>query len=377
MKAKIILACLFLILILILPIPISADNSSNLPPIEKKVLVVVFNPILEDYGNQRLVDYLRWNDPNTLTQEYINAIKETSWNIVSYEVTEKLEFDDYPIKPDGFKYTDQSYLQCWDDHDTCHSPDIMDYPKVIADYHLCDIVNQKNYDEIWLFGGPWFGFWEAVTTGPEAFGTNGPPFPSSCNKLIHVMGFNYERSLSEMLEDLGHRTEGTMTHVYGGGEPYGSWPRSTQDTGWKKYTIGDKDIPNYAQCGTVHCPPNAEASKCNWQQQDLYNLRFVPSYCDDWYNYPNSTGTATNLNCSAWNCSHLGWEKYWLKHLPHATGSTGGKINNWWRYVVDYEQAVKTDLARSVFSAYLTDEITYDQNHDQKINGLDFGLTIR
>jgi hypothetical protein len=33
--------------------------------------------------------------------------------------------------------------------------------------------------------------------------------------------------------------------------------------------------------------------------------------------------------------------RWWLGHLPKNAGTAGGFYNNWWRYVVDYDAAVK------------------------------------
>ena len=32
---------------------------------------------------------------------------------------------------------------------------------------------------------------------------------------------------------------------------------------------------------------------------------------------------------------------WWMTRLPHADGSTGGFYNNWWEYVVNYDDALK------------------------------------
>jgi hypothetical protein len=251
----------------------------------------------------------------------------------------------------------------------------MDYPKVIADYHLCDIVNQKNYDEIWLFGGPWFGFWESATTGPNAFNANGGVYPNtSCAKLVHIMGFAYHVGYDNMLHDLGHRTERTIFGHLFEDDSNSIW--SAFDGQYFRYGILPEQTPppldtENAHCGDVHFPPNSNYDGYYSQKE------VVSSDCDDWHNYPNLTSVKTQVNCTNWGCSQEGYLRWWFTHLPHMVGVNNGKLNNWWRYVVDYERAIKIDLARSVSLAYLTDEITYDQNNDQKINSLDFGLAIR
>ena len=38
---------------------------------------------------------------------------------------------------------------------------------------------------------------------------------------------------------------------------------------------------------------------------------------------------------------HLNYMKWWLGHLPRNAGTHQGFYNNWWRYIVDYDEAVK------------------------------------
>ena len=138
------------------------------------------------------------------------------------------------------------------------------------------------------------------------------------------MGFNYERGVAEMLEDLGHRTESTMWHVYG------SWDNTLSDHAWNLYTHYDKTTPGQAQCGNVHYAPDSQSD------YDWGNVNYVYSACDDWNNYPNLTGSKQNINCLAWSCDARSYHKWWLGHLPHASGTSSGKLNNWWRYIADY-----------------------------------------
>ena len=59
---------------------------------------------------------------------------------------------------------------------------------------------------------------------------------------------------------------------------------------------------------------------------------------DDWYNFPNMTGSRTDNNCEAWGCDGYGYLKWWYDHMPHVAGVKNGLLNNWWRYVIDPDQ---------------------------------------
>lgn len=308
-----------------------AESRANVtvtePPmvLNPKIYLLIYNPLIESAGNKKLTTLNGWNDPDQLTSQYIQDVKGSSYNLVNYQISERLEVDGIPQLKDGYQYTDNTYLQCWNNHSTCHSPEGVDYNLILQQYGLCEKLNAGQIDEVWLFGGPWFGYWESTLAGPNAFWYNSPPVTgTTCNKLLPIMGFSYERGVSEMLEDLGHRTESTMWHVYG------SWNNTLSDHAWNLYTHYDKTTPGQARCGNVHYAPNSQSD------YDWSNTSYVDSYCVDWLNFPNLTGIKQNINCSTWNCDSRSYHKWWLDHLPHASGTSSGKLNNWWRYIADY-----------------------------------------
>ena len=147
------------------------------------------------------------------------------------------------------------------------------------------------------------------------------------------MGFNYERGVPEMVEDLGHRVEGTMRYVYG------SWEANSAHA-WNRFTLYDKIASQNAACGNIHYAPNSQ-SDYDWSNQTI-----VSSNCEDWLNYPNLTGTKQSFNCSPWNCNGYDYKKYWLSHLPQFAGQTNDKWNNWWSYIADYEEATNPNLPK-------------------------------
>jgi len=305
-----------------------AATSNTTTPLTKKIQLIIFNPILESKGGQSLIQNFQWNDPETLTSQAITDIKTVSGGFITYIITEKLIVDAYPGKADGYVYTDDSYLACEANFTTCHQPDIMNYQKALSQFQSCEKRNSGVIDEVWFWGGPYFGFWESALAGPGAFWYNSPPIlETSCTKLLPIMGFNFERGVDLMLEDFGHRTEATMTQVYGG------WA-ANESTPWNKFTLYDKVAPGKANCGNVHYAPNSIAD------YDWGNTTTVKSACDDWLAYPNLVGNYKDVNCQTWGCSGYQYKKWWLTHLPKTGGFTGNKLNNWWHYIVDYENAI-------------------------------------
>lgn len=290
-----------------------------------KVMVIDFNPIIESRGGVRLRSLKNWTDPQTFESQFITDISQLSGGYARYQVVSRVDnVDDIPLKEDNFKYTDQSYLDVIEGRTLQHEPDFANYLKILTDYDICGKVNRGEIQELWLWGGPWFGFYEAIMTGPGAFWTNGGPLlGSTCNKKLNIMGFSYEVGVTNMIHDLGHRAEGAMSQVFGENPVF----QKSQNTDWGKFV--------YA-CGYMHQTPTSASD------YDYGNTRFVSTSCDDWLNYPNLTGQIKNFNCTVWNCDQYDYLKWWFTRFPKSSGKTGTKWNNWWMYLYDYDAAIQS-----------------------------------
>jgi hypothetical protein len=154
-----------------------------------------------------------------------------------------------------------------------------------------------------------------------------------CAQTVWVMGFNYEVGEDNALHSFGHRCEGILSLTIG----YGIWDGKAGETNaWSRFTRQADKYPDDAQVGTVHGGPNAKGG------YDYGQTNVVLSGADDWFNYPRLTGQKTPTNCDTWGKPHhLNFMKWWLHHLPHNPGTTDGFYNNWWRYIVDYDAAVR------------------------------------
>jgi hypothetical protein len=114
---------------------------------------------------------------------------------------------------------------------------------------------------------------------------------------------------------------------------FGTWAVNFA-TAWNRFSMLNKDLAGKASCGNVHFPYNG-TSDYNWG-----NTTYVNNRCNDWLNYPSTKGTIASSNCTPWSCNGYGYLKYWFNHLPYKSGTTNNKLNNWWAYVVDYDNAV-------------------------------------
>lgn len=298
----------------------------------RNVYVIVYDPVLSN--GQYLSDYLGWNDHAVLTQGTIEFFRQVTGGRLQYHIAyTTIITDGWPAKIDGFRYTEAEYLAVINGQRTPHYPDTVDYNAIVNSTALdiCGKANRGEIDEVWIYNGPYFGFYESTLVGPEAYWYNSPPVagPHNCQRLIPIMGPSPERGLDCAIHNFGHRMEATMTKVYG------SWQQNSTAHNWERFALVKALSPNYSYsgCGNIHYPPNGVSD------YDYRRSSSTPSNCDDFFNYPNlgdPATTATPVNCSVWNCDELGYLSYWFRHIPAASGcGPDGKANNWWRYFVD------------------------------------------
>ncbi|MEI7653240.1 MAG: hypothetical protein WCJ70_03100 [bacterium] len=303
---------------------------------KKKVYLLVFNPVIKD--GKKLTTYQQWAEPEVITSQIINWFNETSNGRLQYEIVTRKEVDGIPVKENGQRYTLESYLSCLSNRANCISPDIADYQKILDEHQICEEFNAGRMDELWMWGAPWFGFYESRLAGRNAFSFNSPPLlTSGCIKLLPIMGFSYERSFSEAVHNFGHRMEDTMREVFG------SWQQNNINHAWNKFGLVKKQSPNFSfsGCGSIHYPPNAA------NDYEYSNTTTVDSICDDFGNYPNlgdPNSTKKSISCTAWGCTSDGYYRWWMRHLPQKAGQdASGRLNDWWLYLIDPNQVLHPD----------------------------------
>ncbi|MEM4397837.1 MAG: hypothetical protein QW757_04405, partial [Candidatus Woesearchaeota archaeon] len=154
----------------------------------KTVNVMVIN-IEPKINGINLTRYMKWNSIDYLIDGYIKDIYNASNGYIKYKVVNYTYSDEFPIKKDGFRYNENTYLQCLNNHELCHMPDEVDYEILLSKFKVCDLVNKGLITEVWIFNGPFFGFYEANMAGP-GWETNGPVIENTdCLKPVHIMGF--------------------------------------------------------------------------------------------------------------------------------------------------------------------------------------------
>ena len=298
----------------------------------RKVYVIVYDPLLNN--GQNLSAYLGWNNHADLTQGTIDFFGQATNNRLNYSVVyTSIITDGWPEKIDGFRYTEEEYLAVINGQSPPHTPDNVDYNKIVNSpaLDICGKANRGEIDEVWIYNGPAFGFYESTLVGPSAYWYNSPPVPEphSCNRLIPIMGPSPERNLDCAVHNFGHRTESTMTEVYG------SWQQNRTAHNWERFALVKALSPDYfySGCGNIHYPPNGTSD------YDYGNTSTVLSNCDDFINYPNlgdPAETTKSVTCSDWGCTQIDYLAYWFGHLPSNNGCGSDTVaNNWWKYFVD------------------------------------------
>lgn len=310
--------------------PASPTPVSTIPEpaaiVTRRVLMIVFDPLMNPQTGERLSARMQWHPPEQLAATFLRDVLQASGGLARYQVAQRIDAPEFPLKADGFRYTPQTYLAVMADPRGAHTPDLLDYNALLTKYDIPGKINRNEIDEVWLFGFPFAGFYESTMGGPGAFWCNSNPLQvpaaSQASRRFVIMGFSYERGEGEMLEAFTHRVEAVMEKVFLGSKPQANF--------WQKFTRYDKQFPGQAECGTVHFAPNSQSD------YDWNNPTPVPSRCDDWYNFPHFTGAVKTVTAADWgNGDMRAHHLWWLKHLPKAAGRSNGIANNWWQYVMD------------------------------------------
>jgi subtilisin-like proprotein convertase family protein len=295
---------------------------------QPRVLMFAFDPIMPNKNNRRMHEAYGWTDPALLTQQAISDFCRSSHGLVIASITNEVH-DAWPIQSDGFQYDPVSFDSDWSNHQMHDS--VFDYRRFVLDYGLASRILSGEIDEVWVYCGPYGGFWESTMAGDGGYWCNSGPVqgvPSS--RLFVIMGLNFERGVGEAIHSFGHRAESIMWHQYG------DW-QASRINAWSAFTLLDKDAPGLGAVGNVHFPVNGQSD------YDYANPRVVVSDADDWYNYPAFQGLTRSFNYHEWSPDDADTQRqylnWWYDHMPHVSGrGPDFYLMNWWRYLWDVDQ---------------------------------------
>jgi hypothetical protein len=292
---------------------------------QSRVLVIVYDPVMDKASGRTLSQTLKWYRTTDLVTGLLADLILISNGMVRYQIVQRVDADEFPVKTDGFRYTPQTYMDLQRGAGSPHIPQGVSYDAVIKKYNILQRVANNEIDEVWIFSFPHAGFYESTMGGPGAFWCNGPPLKSTeaAGRRFVVMGFSYERYIGEMLEAYGHRAESIMEKTFG---------KLTGEANlWKRFIRYEKETPGRAACGNIHFAPNS------LQDYDWNNPTPVQSECYDWLlNFPNFKGDVRAVRASEWgNGDMRKHHVWWFNHFPRVAGRRNGIHNNWWQYVAD------------------------------------------
>ncbi|MFO0982994.1 MAG: hypothetical protein U1E76_14905 [Planctomycetota bacterium] len=301
------------------------------------VALVIYNPVLEIVGGKTLIQHLNAHDPVEYSHILASVIREASWGYVNYEITDVIEIDGYPIKVDGFRYDDASFLEVRRTQDW--QPATISYRRVLEENHLLERVQRGTLHEVWLWGAGGMHFDEFAMYIPNRYARFGPtdnpwlyrPYdiPAECGRTLWMMGFNYEVGADNMIHSYTHRVESMAALQFG----EGIWDPKTRRDAWNVFSWLEMDHPGTpSQVGNCHVPPNGQAG------YDYNNPRRVLSLADAWARYPDLGGKPRMISSDEWGNSQFGYQKWILEHLPKFEGATNEGLNNWWVYVANTDE---------------------------------------
>lgn len=336
--------------------PVSVVNdfqSSPAQPLLARVALVIQDPVIDSTNNRRIHQVWNWSDPYLLINQILDDFVMASNGVVQYQIVETHDdgmifttIDSTFMSIDTLQYFFLTPGQLYGRNTPGTLQNLAEvqgrvhfnYNAMVDYYDLDTKRNNGQIHEVWVYSFPFSGMYESQLMGPGAFWYNSPPLAHpGLERLLPVMGWNYERGVAEALHSYGHRVESAMWYLYGRWDVFNPDPNP-----WELFTRIDKDLPGKAHVGNVHFPPNGQSD------YDYANNRVVVSYADNWKRYPYLLNQTRSFNCGEWNCDQRDYMRWWLGHLPRYEGVYEGVLNNWWHYVVDYEEAVEIANSLSV-----------------------------
>lgn len=219
------------------------DPSMRPAPVTRRLMVIILNPRMRSRNNVPLSVAMNFANPDRIIDTHIKELRHASYGYANYQIVERHLVEDWarwPVKVDGFRYTEASWLNVWRTRNR-HVPWNIDHHALFADFGIIEKVASGHVDEVWHIGPPWDGNWEAIMAGPGASYSNAGPLGGTdhAGRRFVFMGYNHERSPVEMLHSYAHRAEGHLRTVFS--------RFSDQDNLYKRFLRYDLTHPGMAE----------------------------------------------------------------------------------------------------------------------------------
>lgn len=302
-----------------------------------KVVVLIYNPVLETEGGKTLIQHVGGNDPRHYSRILVDVVRQASWGYVNYEIVDVIEVDGYPEKVDGFRYDDATFLAARKKQEW--QPATSSYRALLVANGLVERCQKEAITEVWLWGASGMHFDEFAGFIPNRYARFGPtdnpwlyrPYdiPEELGRTTWVMGFNYEVGADNMIHSYTHRVESMAALAFADGR----WDPKVERDPWNVFSWLEMDTPGTpSMVGNCHVPANGQAG------YDYANPRVVPSWSDAWARYPDLRGEPRPVSQQDWGGTQFGYQKWILERLPKGPGATAFGYNNWWVYVANVDE---------------------------------------
>lgn len=324
--------------------PFIEPQLANTRPVN--VALVIIDPASGVFGGSTFSQYHSWESPAVLSQNLCDSLNAASGGVVHYSISQTHHTDNLytlfgntAISADSLAelFMEPGWVTLHYVAETLGQSEFL-YNQLLADYDFCTLSNNEQIDEVWVYAMPFVGLYESRLTGNNAFFYNSPPLTgNSCTDHLPIMGFNYERGLAEAWHSYGHRAENAMIRLFGG------WNNASPASSFDFFTLLDTHQSDSGHVGNIHFPVNAS------DDYEYDALNTVVSYAPNWYTYPFLFQETEMVNCLDWNCSQLGYMSWWHRHLPNkACLDKRGILNNWWIYIVDFNEGRELEKQTSL-----------------------------
>ena len=145
-------------------VPVEPVDDPNEPAqvTVSKVLVIVYDPVVDTPTGKKLSEKLGWRRTEDLATGFMADIVQYSHGMARYQVVERYDVDEFPAKVDGYRYTPQTYMDVLRNVSQPHMPQEVDYYAILDQFDILSRVNKGEIDEVWVFGFPNL-LWRAQT----------------------------------------------------------------------------------------------------------------------------------------------------------------------------------------------------------------------
>jgi hypothetical protein len=341
-------------------IPVNVVDDFKPLPAEQRIVnvaLVIIDPPIAAEGGMRFHERFGWTDPHVLADLLADSLNAMSKGVVDYQITNTYDEPVLYAMLEGHVISVDSMYRLFLEPgwETFHYLEqiggyAFDYNGLLEAHDFCTLSNENEIDEVWVYSMPFTGMYESRLTGNGAFWYNSPPLDGNdCIDQLPIMGFNYERGLTEAMHSFGHRVESAMAHAFG------RWDYTAEKKNdWELFSSYDLVAPGEAHVGNIHFPPNG--------LNDYDYVQFFPvlSQEGNWFHYPFLFDVSYYVGPKQWDHSEHGYMSWWFRHLPSFNCvNRYGILNNWWAYIVDCNEAKQQELDfTDCHCQYTTQDIT-------------------